>query len=59
VLWSSWSPWLGDGTGLGRSDGAQDIVDAAVVAVIHQAISNAGVDQLPFDISPIELAGMD
>jgi hypothetical protein len=30
-----------------------------VVAVIHQAVSNASVDQLAFDIGAIELAGMD
>src|SRR5690242_2678256 len=56
---SSWLPWLGNGAGLGRSNRAQDVVDAAVVAVIHQAVSGAGVDQLPFDIGAIELASMD
>src|SRR6516162_1722984 len=30
-----------------------------VGAVVHQTISGAGVDQLPFDIGAIELAGMD
>src|SRR5690242_6935785 len=56
---SSCPPWFGNGTGLGRSNRAQDVFDAAVVAVVHQSVGGAGVDQSPFDISAIELAGMD